>query len=133
MLFAVAWAIVRSSRQPYLDVASDDDASDEEISKTLDRLDLVDQKVDAADRALFEQVQEFLSAFEAPDLFWHFAPQMNNHYGILQFSSSRNHRGTQPTAIVVLEWLASHGLKSRTLAGHDGHYEGREAMQWRDE
>ena len=41
---------------------------------------------------------------------------MNNHSGLLTFSSSRNHRGQDPAVLKLFRWLAEHGPGSFGLA-----------------
>jgi hypothetical protein len=112
MLFAVGWAIVRSSHQPYATLVAEADPDSEGF---WNRLDVIDDEVQLADEQLFQRLESFLAAFSSPDLDWRFRPHMNNHSGVLTFSSSRNHRGVQPTAIEVLTWLALNGPGSYGL------------------
>lgn len=103
VLIAMGWVVVRSSRQVYAEV------------EDIHRLDVLDSEVDKADRRLFAALQAYLRPFEPPALAWQFLPQLNNHTGILQLASSRNHRGETPLAVEVLEWIASNGPGSYGL------------------
>lgn len=100
MLFAIGWVVVRSSREPYLSVL--DDPGTERFGAEIDR---VDDQVDRADEALFRDLEDYLRQHTPPDLEWHFRRDMNNVRGILQFASSRNHRGEKPTVIELLRWI----------------------------
>jgi hypothetical protein len=115
MLFAYGWAIVRSSRAAYERASGD-------------ALDDIDDLVDRADEAVFADLEAFLSQYEPPDLDWHFRAHMNNARGILTMSSSRNHRGTEPTVLEVLAWLARNAPASYGLVYlHDDEDAGESA------
>jgi hypothetical protein len=107
MLFAIGWVVVRSTREPYvalMKATSTEYDVDAEIR--------VDELVDRADEELFAALQAYLKKHDPPDLDWHFRPHLNNASGVLQFASSRNHRGEAPTALELLRWIAQHGPDS---------------------
>jgi hypothetical protein len=112
MMFAYGWAIVRSSRAPYVEFLTAQVPNSVEF---LDGIDNIDDEVARADEQLFSRLKAFLADFEIPDLDWHFREHMNNDSGILLFSSSRNHRGMQPSALQLLYWLAEAGPGSYGL------------------
>ena len=117
MLFACGWVVARSSRAPYVGVVPDD-------------IDPVDDQVEHADSELFAQLEQLLAKHEPPDLSWNFRRHMNNDSGILLMSSSRNHRGKQPTILEVLFWLAENGPGSYGLVYlHDDADTGVSAKQ----
>ena len=100
---------MRSSREEYGEL---DSAEFTSVLST--RIDLVDAKVETADLSLFNELEGFLAKFQSPDLDWDFRRQLNNHSGILRFSTYRNHRG-EPSALRILYWLAEHGPGSYGL------------------
>src|ERR1044071_4191586 len=104
MLFATGWVLVRLTRKTYATLLAAFGAE-----AALNRVDDVDSSVAEADQELFDQLERFLVGREPPDLDWHFRRAMNNAAGLLQFTSSRNHRGVEPTAIEILSWLGTRG------------------------
>jgi hypothetical protein len=116
MLFAYGWAIVQSSRAAY-ETASGDE------------LEHIDDLVKQADEAVYADLEAFLSHYEPPDLDWHLRRHMNNARGILTMSSSRNHRGLDPTVLTVLAWLARNAPGSYGLVYlHDDEDAGEYAL-----
>lgn len=128
MLVAYGWVRVRSSLDPLRNLRR------LEAHERSNAEDAADDAIDKADELLFDQLESFLSAYMMPDLDWHFRRHMNNERGILLFSSSTNHRGTEPSALCVLRWLAEHGPDSYGLVYiHDDEDSGESArMRGRD-
>jgi hypothetical protein len=125
MLFAIGWAVAQSSRAGYRQLESPE-LSDEQRSALEDSLDEASAMADAN---LFGELDALLANFSAPDLDWKFVRQINNHSGILQFVSSRNHRGSEPTAVSILRWLAAKGPSSYGLVYlHDDEDHGQSSI-----
>ncbi|MBL9163419.1 MAG: hypothetical protein JNL18_11840 [Planctomycetaceae bacterium] len=132
MLFAVGWAVVRSSR----DVFSRLGPSSLESVECLQALDTIDDECDRADLALFDAFERFITGIGDSCLSWQFQRQLNNERGVLTFSSSRNHRGGTPVAVEVLEWLAVNGTGSYGILylhddediGESAHSHGRDGV-----
>lgn len=101
MLFAVGWVVVRAERPPSPD--------------SLDEVDDWDERVDASDKAVFNELEAFLKANGKSSMRWHFSSSHNNHSGVLQLTESANHRGDPPEALRVLGWCAQHAPRSHGL------------------
>lgn len=122
MFSAYGWAIVRSSRAPYVEIG---DRLGLGSPAFIDALDSVDERVEQTDAKLFEALEAFLSNYQVPDLDWRLKRQMNNVSGVLLFASSTNHRCSPPTAIELLHWLAENGPGSYGLVYvHDDEDDG---------
>lgn len=135
MFAAYGWVIVRSSLDSLRALPEAGDASH------LLAEELADDSVANSDERLFDRIERFLASHEPPDLDWHFRRHMNNEDGILMFSSSRNHRGCNPTAVEVLRWIAEQGPDSYGLVyvhddedcGESGRMRGRTGNDHRNE
>jgi immunity protein 7 of polymorphic toxin system len=134
MLFAVGWVVARSSRQPFVRL----EKLAENENAQLKAIDVADDEVDAADESPFDELEKHLQGYAIPDLDWHFRRHMNNARGVLLFSSSRNHRGVEPTPLRLLYWLAERGPGSFGLVYvHDdedtkrGHDRSNAVRAWR--
>ena len=108
----MGWAIVKSSTTEHAGLAT---RTDTDTGAFWDALDAASAAVSRADEVAFERLRRFLDGCEAPDLDWQFREQMNNHEGLLTMTSSRNHRGVEPTAVRVLRWLSENAPGSRGL------------------
>jgi len=79
MLLAMGWAVIQSSRMVY-------------SSAACEQLDDLDKEVSASDKLLYIQLRDWLELNGSDWLKWQFSERINNHGGILQFHTSRNHR-----------------------------------------
>ncbi|BBO36121.1 Imm7 family immunity protein [Lacipirellula parvula] len=111
MLFAVGWAVVRSSREPFATLNFDSMGA-EEWSQAFN---VIDDACDRADLELFDRFEAFMAECDDGMLSWSFQRALNNVRGVLTFASSRNHRGKSPTSLRIMEWLAVNGTGSYGL------------------
>lgn len=109
MMFAVGWAVVRSSREPYREAVKQYGRGTADLLRVLDG---IDQALDRSDEELFGRLEEQL---RATGLDWRLHRTLNNMSGVLTFASSSNHRGVTPWAVDVLHWLATNGPGSYAL------------------
>jgi hypothetical protein len=79
MLLGFGWSVVQASRLKL-------------VGSGFEALDAIDAELEAADRALRSACRAWLDACGDPFLIWQFSDQLNNHSGLLQFHTSRNHR-----------------------------------------
>lgn len=79
MLLGFGWAVIQVSQARY-------------VGADFDSLDTLDDELSAADRELRQACQAWLSRCDDPWLRWQFSETLNNHGGLLQFHTSRNHR-----------------------------------------
>lgn len=70
----------------------------------LSEVDDLDAIFEKADERLWNELELWLQSCSEPWLKWQFHRHNNNHNGVLQFSTSRNHRSSQ--AWELLQWLA---------------------------
>ena len=98
MLFVYGWVVVRTSRDRYTD------------DMPFALVDQIDDEVDAADQRLWQELRQWLEANAGALLKWQFLEQLNNDSGILQFTTSRNHRGS--SVWDLMEWIARNGVGS---------------------
>lgn len=111
MLFAVGWAVVRSSREPFATL----DFDSMEAEEWSQALNVIDGACDRDDLDLFDRFEVFMAECDDGLLSWSFQRALNNVRGVLTFSSSRNHRGKSPTSLRIMEWLAANGTGSYGL------------------
>ena len=100
MLFAIGWCVLRSSRDAY-------------AAATIDAMDSIDERVDAADRRLWSDFRAWMAQHPSPLLLWTLHEQHNNHQGVLQCFVSRNHRDAPLWSMI--DWIAEHGPGSYGL------------------
>jgi hypothetical protein len=79
MLLGFGWAVVQASRSRLVGVP-------------FDQVDAVDESLDQEDDALHAACRVWLESHPSPWLKWQFSAKLNNHRGLLQFHTSRNHR-----------------------------------------
>ena len=111
MLFAVGWAVVRCSREPYRQVLEEHGEGSPELLEALER---VDDEVQAQEVELLARLKSFLVK-ERLGLDWHIGQRMYHSCGVLTFTSSSNHRGQTPGPVDLLRWLAEQGPGSYGL------------------
>ena len=104
MFLAMGWAIIQSSRAPYHE--PDFDAGGETG-------DEVDERLQVQDQILFAELRKWIEDRGDPWFKWQFTEHLNNHSGMLQFHTSRNH--SPQTILDLLDFLAnqskgSHGV-----------------------
>jgi len=97
MLLAMGWAVIQSSRTVYSSAASE-------------QLDNLDKEVSAADKVLHIQLRDWLELNGSNWLKWQFSEGLNNHCGILQFHTSRNHRAASVWSL--MEFISEQSLGS---------------------
>lgn len=103
MFAAHGWIIVRSSRDELRAAAT---------ANLFDELDDVDERIEAADQVLFDQLEAHLESVYFASLDYSFTRQLNHQNGILRYSSASNHRGDPPAAIGIMEWIGDRGPDS---------------------
>lgn len=108
MLFAVGWAVVRSSREPFATLNFDSMGAEE----WSEAFNVIDDACDRADLELFDRFEAFMAECDDGFLSWSFQRTLNNVRGVLTFSSSRNHRGKSPTSLRIMEWLSANATGS---------------------
>lgn len=121
MLKAFGWVVVRTSRACYTEPVSIEDI-----------IDTLDDEVDVRDHQLWADLLAWLSSEADIHLKWQFFEALNNEQGILQFCTSKNHRGGS-TMWDLMDWIVKHGDGSYGLVyvhddedgGHDSPYFGR--------
>ena len=101
MLSAYGWIVVRTSRDCYKNVTRHD------------RLDDLDDQVDAEDRKLWKRLRNWLESHDDAWLEWQFFEEMNNDRGVLQFFTSRYHR--RSCIWDLIGWIAKYGIGSYGL------------------
>ncbi len=90
MLVAHGWAVLQSSREKYED-------SDPE------KWFVLDEESKLEDEKLWSQFRSWMAENEDPFMVWQLAERLNNNHGLLQFTLSRNHRGSKLWE--MLDWL----------------------------
>ncbi|MBK9585331.1 MAG: hypothetical protein KA099_01005 [Alphaproteobacteria bacterium] len=79
MLLGFGWAVIQASRKSY-------------IKATFDQVFDLDEVMQSRDSSLHVECRAWLEVCEDPWLKWQFIEHLNNHSGLLQFCTSRNHR-----------------------------------------
>lgn len=79
MLIGFGWAVIQASRSCY-------------VGAPFDQLDALDEELKLADQALRAACRTWLEQCDDPWFRWQFTDHLNNHTGLLQFHTSRNHR-----------------------------------------
>jgi Immunity protein 7 len=100
MLVGYGWCILRSSQEEYRNA-------------TVDEVYELDERIEAADKRLWQAFRDWMSTLEEPMLKWHFYEHLNNQTGILLFCISRNHRSS--SIWEMLQWIATNGSGSYGL------------------
>jgi hypothetical protein len=123
MLEAFGWVIVRTARDVY--------PKDEEPLEIPDNLDVLDEEFRAMDRRIWAELRSWLATNADFWFKWQFFEELNNADGILQFCTSRNHRGGS-SVWPLMSWIAKNGTGSYGLVyvqddedGPGSRHEGR--------
>ena len=101
MLLGMGWAIVQASQRALAAELSSDE---------IDKLDIALQAEDARLRA---EARKWLEQNGESWLKWQFCEQLNNHGGLLQFMTSRNHRSSslwELLAFLANQSKGTHGV-----------------------
>ena len=103
MLLVFGWAIIKTSESVYVDV--------DPLSI---RADEIDDELKIADKALRDELGIWLKSNADIWFEWQFTAEHNNHSGLLQFHTSRNHRGGT-TTWPLIEFIANQSKGSYGL------------------
>jgi Immunity protein 7 len=102
MMIYFGWAVVQAPRDRFVTALAID-----ETRQIRDEIWTEDERLHAECRKWLEACAD-----EDPFLIWPFAEQLNNHGGMLQFMSSRNHRNSSSI------WRLMEFLVSRSRGTH---------------
>ena len=80
---------------------------------SLDDVNGIDDEIDRADVAMFAAFREWMGRQDDPFLVWTLLEQHNNHYGLLTYSLSRNHRSS--LVWDMLNWIVKNAPGSYGL------------------
>jgi len=79
MLLGFGWAVIQASRLRF-------------VGASFEQCEVLDEESHRADQALWADCRAWLERCGDPWLRWQLSERLNNHSGILQFHTSRNHR-----------------------------------------
>lgn len=111
MLLGLGWAVIQAPRSKL-------------AGARYAEVDALDAELAIADRALWTACRFWLEKCGDPWLKWQFSEQLNNHSGLLQFHTSRNHRMSEFWSLaefIALQSTGSFGV----LYVHDDEDEGQ--------